>query len=257
MIELLKEIIRDPIAALIIIGNLVLIESLLSIDNAAILSTMVINLPRNERRKALNYGIIGAYLFRGACILLATFLIRIWWLKAAGGFYLIYLFIKWLRKIRSKLSGKPLKNNQSNLIHNFAAQKLGNFWATVISVELMDLAFSMDNVFAAVAFSSNIIIILCGVFIGILAMRMVAQGFVKLMERYPFLENCAYLVIGILGIKLLLSVYTHFCPYTSFTRMLNSHAADWATSALTLSVFLIPTLSSLLFNFPSRATSKK
>lgn len=114
------------------------------------------------------------------------------------------------------------------------------------------MAFSIDNVFAAVAFTPNIILVCIGVFIGILAMRFVAQGFVKLMEKYTFLETSAFVVIGILGIKLLLSLYEHFYSDSPLGKFLGSHTADIATSILTVAIFFIPILTSLLFNFPKK-----
>ena len=72
---------------------------------------------------------------------------------------------------------------------------------------------ALTSVFAAVAFSPNIILVCTGVFIGILAMRFVAQGFVKLMETFPFLETSSYVVIGILGIKLVVASLLNQ-PYT-------------------------------------------
>lgn len=81
--------------AILIILNLIIIESLLSVDNAAVLATMVMDLPKEQREKALKYGIIGAYVFRGICLVLAAWLVKIWWLKAIGGLYLIYLFINY------------------------------------------------------------------------------------------------------------------------------------------------------------------
>jgi len=249
---LIHQIISDPLAAMLVIGNLILIESLLSVDNAAVLATMVMDLPRVERKRALKYGIFGAYLFRGICLVFATYLVKIWWLKALGGLYLIYLFANWWIKRQNKKKQVKVIKKEANWFYKFTIGTFGGFWATVISVELMDLAFSMDNVFAAVAFSNNILIILCGVFIGILAMRFVAQGFVKLMEHYPFLEGCAYLVIGLLGIKLAISFYQHFYPQSQLSILLESHEADWITSAVTISIFIFPVLGSLLFNFPKK-----
>ena len=75
MTELLQQIISDPISSLLIIGNLVLIESLLSVDNAAVLATMVMDLPQDQRKRALKYGIKGADVFRGICLLLASYLV--------------------------------------------------------------------------------------------------------------------------------------------------------------------------------------
>ena len=196
--------------AILIILNLIIIESLLSVDNAAVLATMVMDLPKEQREKALKYGIIGAYVFRSICLVLAAWLVKIWWLKAIGGLYLIYLFINYFYTKSTPKKEDDTLNKEENKIYKYTIGLFGKFWSTVILVEIMDLAFSIDNVFAAVAFTDNIYLIWIGVFIGILAMRFVAQSFVKLMEKYPFLEKAAFIVIGILGTKLLLSFPAHF-----------------------------------------------
>src|SRR5262245_38638047 len=92
---LLRDITDHPFESSAIILNLVLIESLLSVDNAAVMATMVLGLNKNDRAKALSFGIIGAYVFRGLCLFFASFLIQIWWLKAIAGGYLVYLFAKY------------------------------------------------------------------------------------------------------------------------------------------------------------------
>src|SRR5919112_3143587 len=97
MYEQLLDIINNPVSSLAIIGNLIIIESLLSVDNAAVLATMVMDLPKDQRKKALKYGIIGAYVFRGICLLFAAYLIQIWWLKPLGGFYLLFLVFNYFR----------------------------------------------------------------------------------------------------------------------------------------------------------------
>ena len=122
-------------------------------------------------------------------------------------------------------------------------------------IEAMDLAFSMDNVFAVVAFTDNIWLICIGVFIGILAMRFVAQGFVKLMEKYPFLEKAAFIVIGILGVKLTLSVYSHFYPEDVLSQIIEGHNADLYLSFLTVGIFVVPILTSWLLGYPKRHDS--
>lgn len=252
MRELIQQIINNPIPSLLIILNLIIIESLLSIDNAAVLGTMVMRLPVPQQKKALKYGIVGAYVFRGICLFAASFLVKIWWLKAVGGLYLLYLGVDWWQRRKKKDEHHAEIPPKTTWLYRVTVGKLGQFWATVVSVELMDLAFSIDNVFAAVAFSKNILIILCGVFIGILAMRYVAQGFAKLIAHYPFLEGCAYTVIFLLGVKLTLCLATHFFPEHPFSKALDSHIADWITSGLTLGIFLIPVVTSKLFNYPER-----
>ncbi|MBX7226429.1 MAG: TerC family protein [Chitinophagales bacterium] len=250
--ELLQQILDNPLWALGIIGNLIIIESLLSVDNAAVLATMVMDLPKEKRDKALKYGIIGAYVFRGLCLLFAAFLIKIWWLKPLGGLYLLVLAINYFRKEATPSEADDMLNKEQHWFYKATIGWMGQFWATVALVEVMDLAFSIDNVFAAVAFTENILLIWLGVFIGILAMRFVAQAFVRLMEKYPFLETAAFLVIAVLGLKLTLSILEHFAPETGFSKFLGSHAADWGVSIVTISIFILPVLSSLLFNYPKR-----
>jgi YkoY family integral membrane protein len=218
--SLWHEIINNPATSLAIIGNLIIIESLLSVDNAAVLATMVMDLPLNQRDKALKYGIWGAYFFRGLAMIFAAVLIKIWWLKPLGGLYLLYLVYDWYKGKQTETKEDDLIDKNSNWLYKVTVGSLGNFWATVCLVELMDMAFSIDNVFAAVAFTPNIILVCIGVFIGILAMRFIAQWFVKLMEKYNFLETSAFIVIGILGLKLLLSLYEHFYPNSAVSEFL-------------------------------------
>src|ERR1700754_1968646 len=246
----------DLKAGLLIILNLIVIESLLSVDNAAVLATMVLDLPPHQRKKALRYGIIGAYVLRGVCLFLAAWLVKIWWLKPIGGFYLLYLSFNYFKgKINAAGGGETENIDKSkNWLYRSTVGMFGVFWSTVALVELMDLAFSIDNVFAAVAFTDHVFLIYTGVFIGILAMRFVAQAFVKLMEKFTFLETVAFVVIGVLGIKLSVSLYTHFYPGTPIAEAIEGEKTDLFVSIFTVAIFILPVLSSILFNFPKRHT---
>lgn len=256
MQELVQQIIDNPYPSLLVVFNLIVIESLLSVDNAAVLATMVMDLPERQRSAALKYGILGAYLFRGLCLLVASWLVKVWWLKPFGGLYLLYLFWHWWRGRGTLQESDDYFDKQDSFFYRVASRSIGSFWATVVLIELMDLAFSLDNVFAAVAFTENIILICLGVFIGILAMRFVAQGFVRLMEQFAFLESCAFVVIGILGLKLSLSVIEHYFPENGFARFLGGHDADVITSGLTVAVFVIPVFTSMVFNVPAKDRSQ-
>ena len=257
MTDLIQQIFgTDWENALIIILNLILIESLLSVDNAAVLATMVLDLPKEQRARALRYGIIGAYFFRGVCLLFAAWLIKIWWLKPLGGIYLLYLCWDYFRRKATPEQGDDLLVKENNWFYKVTIGLVGPFWATIISVEIMDLAFSLDNVFAVVAFTDNIYLICIGVFIGILAMRFVAQWFVKLLERFPFLETSAFLVIGILGLKLIFSIPDHFYPNEPWAKAIESEKADLLVSALTAGLFFIPILTSQFFGWPKKVKTE-
>lgn len=240
MNDYFQQIIENPFPSMGIILNLIILESLLSVDNAAVLATMVMDLPKQQRGKALRYGIIGAYVFRGLALLFASYLIKFWYLKPLGGIYLLYLVWNWWKGKQTKTRKDDLLNKEKSGLYKNTVGLLGNFWATVIIIEMMDLAFSIDNVFVVVAFTDNIVLIWLGVFIGILAMRIVAQGFVKLMEKYPAIETSAFIVIGLLGLKLVSSVIEHFYPESRFSKISASHAADWVTSIITILIFLTP-----------------
>lgn len=252
MQDFIQDILANPTESLFIVGNLIIIESLLSVDNAAVLATMVMDLPEKKRKKALLYGILGAYILRGICLVFAAYLIDIWWLKPLGGIYLLSLVMNWKLGKKTPQKEDDLLHKKSNPFYLRVKRFIGPFWGTIIVVEFMDLAFSIENVIAAVTYSKNLVLIWTGVFIGILSMRLVAQFFVRLMERFPFLEICAFTVLGILGIRLLFSIYEHFQPDSAITHFMKSHTAGWIFSGLTLCIFFVPVITSLLFNIPSR-----
>ena len=262
---------------ILIIINLILIESLLSIDNAAVLATMVMKLPKDQRPKALKYGLLVAYIFRGLALLFASLLVKIWWLKVLGGIYLLYLCFDYFLSKQSPEKEDDTLNTipgfferyiilplRSVLVtpvtklFNRGVKKLGLFWYTVVLIEMMDLAFSVDNVFAAVAFTDNIYLICAGVFIGILAMRFVAQYFVGLMEKFPFLQTTAFIVIGVLGLKLFSSIFCKVFPeMESVCGWLESETSEWVLSLTCLLIFLLPIGTSLVFGYPARSKNSE
>lgn len=183
-----------------LIFSLIILECLLSVDNAVVLAAQTQALEHEEdQKKALVYGLWGAYLFRFIAIGLGTFLIHLWEIKVLGALYLVYLGVHYFYQ----------KNQPES--HATATKKkskwgISPFWSVVISIELMDIAFSVDSVLASLAISSNPVIVLLGGLIGILCMRGIAQLITKLMKKIPELETMAYcLIIGI-AVKLFLSI---------------------------------------------------
>jgi YkoY family integral membrane protein len=238
----------DVKTALLVILNLILIESLLSIDNAAVLATIVIDLPQRQRKRALRIGIIFAYVFRGLALFFAAWLMKITWLKLAGGLYLLYVFFTFFYEMFfKKQGGNTVKKRRHSRIPG-----LNYFWSTVLMVELMDMTFSIDNVFAAVAYTHNIYLVYAGVFIGIITMRIVAGYFVTLMNRFPFLDTVAFIIIGILGTRLCMEFACSLEMNSVICNVMQGETADFYFSLLTVSIFVLPLLSSVLFNFPRR-----
>ena len=246
---------HDPTAGMLVILNLVLIESVLSVDNAAVLATMVMRLPHAQRGKALRIGLLVGYLFRGTCLVLANKLMSIWWLSPLGGLYLLWLAGKHFAKHEHiELETTGTTSGEGSWFYRHAIRLLGTFWTTVLAVEVMDLAFSIDNVLAASAYTKNIYLVCGGVFIGILVMRFAAQGFVHLMHHFPYLETCAFVVVGLLGLKLNAEVVTTLFPHSAAAQWMESGLFKIAWSALTLAIFAVPLATSRLFGWPSPGT---
>ena len=183
----------------LIIFSLALIECLLSVDNAVVLAAQTQSLPTQKlREKSLFYGIWGAYLFRFIIIGLGTYLINFWEIKVIGALYLAFLVFQFFTRTRVKHTRKLVSDRKHRI--------LPLFWSVVLQIEMMDIIFSIDSVLASLAISSNPVIVLIGGMIGILAMRGVAEVIMKLMRRIPELEPMAYVLIGLIAIKLFISI---------------------------------------------------
>jgi YkoY family integral membrane protein len=242
--DLIRLLTENPLNAVFLILGILLLEVILSFDNAAVLATMVKDLPEDQQKKALRYGILGAYIFRGIALVLVEQILEIWWLKPIGGLYLLYMSISHFAKGSKAEIKEEIRDAKKSKLYRSTIGIFGVFWSTVIAVEFMDIVFSIDNIFAVVAYTPNIFLICTGVFIGILAMRYVAKYFVVLMEKYPYLEKSAFLVIGILGLKLCFALVVHYFPSFSWVE---SEQFDLFISALTLFIFFLPIISARFF----------
>ncbi len=202
-----------------IVIQVIFLEGILSIDNAAVLGAMVSVLPSKDmvpwpgflkfmgppvhrllggqRSAALKVGLLGAYLGRGLMLVMANFVIHNHYLKILGAAYLIRLAFENL--------GEPEPGEEDQVRSKRMEGK--GFWNVVIAVELADLAFSLDNVVAVVALSDNLPVVMFGVFIGIIAMRFAAGIFTWMVLKEPILKSAAYLVVFNIGAELLLSEF--------------------------------------------------
>jgi YkoY family integral membrane protein len=183
--------------------TLVILEGLLSGDNALVLAVMVRHLPRQQQKRALRYGIWGAFGFRAIAVLLSSVLLKFWIFKVVGGAYLLYL------------AGSQFLSREEDRHANKTTRFGSGFWGTVVSVELADIAFSIDSIVAAVAMSDSmparfghngkLFIVYIGGILGILTMRFVAGLFIILLERFHGLAVGAYVLVAWIGLKLVWS----------------------------------------------------
>ncbi|WP_026672197.1 TerC family protein [Alkalihalobacterium bogoriense] len=222
------------------------LEGLLAADNAVVLAMMVKHLPEKERKKALFYGLAGAFVFRFASLFLISFLINVWQIQAIGALYLLFISVHFL------LKKYVLKAKDGGVIAAKEKAK-SNFWITVLKVELADIAFAVDSILAAVALAvmlpatslpniggfdgGQFLVILTGGLIGVIIMRFAAGKFVALLHRKPGLETGAYLIVGWVGVKL--AVYTMAHPNLAFLPEGFSHKTEWKIIFWTVLVIIV------------------
>ncbi|HSK10390.1 MAG TPA: hypothetical protein VK911_12500 [Vicinamibacterales bacterium] len=180
---------------------LVALEGLLSADNAMVLAVLVLALPLQQRRKALLYGIVGAFAFRSIALVFAVYMIRLQWVKLIGGLYLLYLPYR-------HFAGGEEGHESGKAAPARAWLGLSPFWATVVKVELTDIVFAVDSILVAVAMSPKTWVVLSGGILGIIAMRLVIGQLLVIVERYPILVDGAFVIIAWVGARLLLE-YLH------------------------------------------------
>lgn len=205
---LIGSVIDFHFADLFTIALLVALEGLLSADNAMVLAVLVLALPRQDQRKALRYGILGAFVFRITATVLAVHMIQITWVRLLGSLYLLYLPYSHFSGSEDSSSRRQPKPARPWL-------GLSAFWATVVKVELTDIVFAIDSILVAVAMSNKLWVIITGGVLGIIAMRLVIGQLLTLVQRYPALVDGAFIIIAWVGIKLMIE-YLHGIHVVSF-----------------------------------------
>ncbi len=212
---------------------LVALEGLLAADNALVLAIMVKHLPEEERKKALFYGLAGAFVFRFVSLFVISFLVDVWQVQAIGALYLLFMAINHIFR-------KVVKGNGKEKLKDETVKKSG-FWTTVFKVELADIAFAVDSILAAVALAvvlpdtplpniggldgGKFLVIFAGGIIGLIIMRFAANQFVTLLERRPGLEVAAFAIVGWVGVKL--AVYTLSHPSLAILNPEFAHSSGW------------------------------
>jgi YkoY family integral membrane protein len=194
-----------------VIGLLVVLEGVLSIDNALVLGLLAKPLPQHMQKRALTYGLVGALVFRLIAITTATFLMQIRIAKLLGGAYLGYVAAKHFffekREASAQTAGVAGLVAGEKPCPSAVATPTYRFWSTVVVIELTDIAFAVDSILAAVGLVANrekTWVVFFGGMIGVILMRYAAVLFIRMLERFPRFEVSAYLLVATIGCKLIL-----------------------------------------------------
>ncbi len=225
--------------SLIAIGTLIFLEGVLSVDNALAMALQVRSLDASLQRRALLYGMWGAFILRATAILGAKWLMSIWWLQIAGALYLFYLVIAhfWLRR-------------EAHLYDAGDASTRG-FWTTVAMVELTDAAFAIDSTLVAVGMSNHLWVVFSGVALGILAVRYAAALFVKLLQYCPEIEHLGFVLVGWVAMRLFsegLEKMSAMVLHRPYPERILPEASFWTVVGLLIAVGVVLVLRANLPN---------
>ncbi len=180
---------------LLLLPVLVALEAVLSADNAIALAAIAQGLKDSTlQRRALNIGLVFAYILRMSLILTATWVANYWQFELAGALYLLWLVFQYFT------SGS---NEGENPHHG---PRFDSLWQAIPVIAVTDLAFSLDSVTTAIAVSKETWLILVGATIGIVALRFMAGLFIRWLDEFTHLEDAGYITVAFVGFRLLLRV---------------------------------------------------
>lgn len=188
---------------LLLLPLLVALEAVLSADNAIALAAISRSLnDRGRQEIALNLGLGLALVFRLLLIGAARWVLQLWPLQLAAALYLLWLCGRHLLGLwRSSHSEAPGDGDPEVTQQPASAASLA---AVVGTLALTDLAFSLDSVAAAIAVTDRLWLVMAGGVIGVVALRLTAELFIRWLEVYRHLETAGFLAVGLVGLRLLL-----------------------------------------------------
>lgn len=187
---------------LLLLPLLVALEAVLSADNAIALAAISRSVgDRGRQELALNLGLSLALVFRLALIAVARWVLQLWPLQLAAALYLLWLCGQHLLALwRRHDQGDDAPEGGDAAPSPGAVRSLASVVGTLA---LTDLAFSLDSVAAAVAVSDRLWLVMAGGVIGVIALRLTAELFIRWLDRYRHLETAGFLAVGLVGVRLL------------------------------------------------------
>lgn len=182
------------IEAFIVLLILIFLEAVLSADNAIALAAIAQGLEDKDlERKALNTGLVVAYVLRITLLLTATWVQQFWQFELLGAAYLLWLVFQ-------HFTSEEGEDNQHH------GPRFNSLWQAIPVLALTDLAFSLDSVTTAIAVSNETWLVITGTTIGIVTLRFMAGLFIQWLDEYVYLEDAGYITVALVGLRLLLKV---------------------------------------------------
>jgi YkoY family integral membrane protein len=192
---MLDQIFNSPLnvgfEAPLILLVLVALEAVLSADNAIALAAIAAGLEDSQlQRRALNFGLVAAYVLRVTLILTATWVVQFWQFELLGAAYLLWL-------VYEHFTSETEDDDRHH------GPRFTSLWQAIPIIAVTDLAFSLDSVTTAIAISDKTWLVITGGTFGVITLRFMAGLFIRWLKEYAYLEDAGYITVGFVGLRLL------------------------------------------------------
>ncbi|MFY7696345.1 MAG: TerC family protein [Cyanobium sp.] len=192
---------------LFLLPLLVALEAVLSADNAIALAAISRRLQDPVlQRRALNFGLALALVFRLLLVLAARWVLHFPPLQLLASAYLLWLCGSHFFHFGASADGEEEKGADAGEGTSEEETATRSLLPVVATLAFTDLAFSLDSVAAAVAVSDRLALVMAGGVIGVIALRLTAELFIRWLGIYRHLESAGYLAVGLVGVRLLVRV---------------------------------------------------
>jgi YjbE family integral membrane protein len=173
------------------VGSIILIDLVLSGDNALVIGVAASSLPRKTRWSAIVLGGGMAIVLRILFTIAATFLLNFPWLQAIGGAILLYITLHMLVERSQKRRDQPEQNEEKSVLSN------DSFGKALLTIIVADATVSLDNILAIGAIANGELVPLAiGLMVSIAFILLGSALVAELIERLPLLLDLACLILA-------------------------------------------------------------
>jgi YjbE family integral membrane protein len=190
------------------IAGIMLVDLVLSGDNALVIGAAAAGLQRRQRWVAILCGGTGAVILRVAFAFLATFLLQLPWLQAIGGVVLLFIAIRLLADRHQKQSPDSTEQDRSHTSETKGKLQSASrgLLSALLTILVADVTMSLDNVLAVGALAhGNILVLSIGILLSISILLIGSALVAELIKWLPWLLDGAALILAWTGANMLLN----------------------------------------------------
>ena len=177
----------DQLGALL---QVVLIDLVMSGDNAIIIGMAVAGLPPQNRTKIIFWGVAGATVLRIGFAAVTTELLQIIGLTLAGGLLLMWVAYRMYRELRLKAK------HEASEVAEAAHAPPKTMRQAMVQIIAADVSMSLDNVLAvAGAARDHLAVLWFGLILSVILMAVASNFIARILDRYHWVAWIGFLII--------------------------------------------------------------